>query len=140
MTPSKKSNQTRAEQIRSQRQVQDKPKKAYKKLPKMPVNPTNQQRVTKRVTTPSSSPKTRYQPNTNRRKVYVPLKTPGAELGLPALPDIKFGWRIVSILLFISCLFGVIGMKSMDIFRISQVNLVNAQRVPPGRSAPPPEY
>ncbi len=130
MTPNQKSTQTHAEQIRSQRQVQDKPKKTYKKQPKTPANPSKQPRITSRVLQNEYASSNRTQSNAKRRKVYVPLKTPGAEIGLPSLPNIELGWRLASFLLFVVCLAALIGMKSMDIFRITQVNLANANRVP----------
>ena len=131
MSPSSSTKQTRSEQIRNRRQVQSTPKKSLKKQPTMPIKPTSLQKVTTRRTAPTSSTKTGYQYNANRRKVYVPLKTPGAEISLPAFPDFKIGWRLSSFLIAIISLVAVIGLKNSSIFRINQVDLIGAIRVPP---------
>ena len=133
MSPSSSTKQSRAEQIRNRRQVQSTPKKSLKKQPTMPIKTISPQKVTTRRTssTSTSTSKTGYQYNANRRKVYVPLKTPGAEISLPALPNFKIGWRLSSFLIAVISLVAVIGLKSSSIFKINQVDLVGALRVPP---------
>lgn len=129
MSPST-SKQTRSEQIRSRRQDQNAPKKALKKQPPMPVKQAPTTRVTTRRTSSGYSNATSSQKQANRRKVYVPLKTPGAEISLPAMPNIQVGWRLASFLIFAVSLFALISLKNMSFFRISQVDLVGATRLP----------
>lgn len=131
MSPSSSAKQTRSEQIRNRRQVQSTPKKSLKKQPTMPIKQTSPQKVTTRRTASTSSAKTGYQYNANRRKVYVPLKTPGAEISFPSLPNFQVGWRLSSFLIAVISLVAVIGLKNSSIFKINQVELNGALRVPP---------
>ena len=39
-----------------------------------------------------------------RRKLFIPLHTPGAEINLPSLPIVKLGWRLASGTIAFTCL------------------------------------
>lgn len=79
--------------------------------------------VTRR-TTPSVPPVTR-----KRRKVYMPLNAKGAEVGLPALPNLNLGWRFFSGVIFLFSLLGMIAMMSVNAFTITAIKLQGAQRL-----------
>ncbi len=59
----------------------------------------------------------------------MPLNTKGAEVGLPSLPNISLGWRILSAPLFLFCLVGLISMMSADLFTVTTIKLTGAQRL-----------
>jgi hypothetical protein len=79
--------------------------------------------VTKRVKT--------YPPMVKRqgRKVNVPLRTSGAELQLPAFPQLQLGWRFISGAIFFLSLAVVFSFSSLNTFEVTAVNLEGAQRL-----------
>ena len=74
---------------------------------------------------------TTYPPMVKRqgRKVNVPLKTSGAELQLPAFPQLKFGWRFISGAIFFLSLAVVFSFSSLNTFEVSAINLDGSQRL-----------
>ena len=64
-----------------------------------------------------------------RNKVYVPLKTKGAELQLPAFPQLNLGWRLISGTLFILSFAVVICFSSLSAFEVSAINLNGSKRL-----------
>ncbi len=64
-----------------------------------------------------------------RNAVRVPLKTKGAELQLPAFPQLKLGWRLISGAIFIISFVIVICFSSLSAFEVSAINLKGAQRL-----------
>jgi hypothetical protein len=64
-------------------------------------------------------------------KVNVPLRKRGAELQLPALPNIHLGWRIISGALFFLSLAVVVSFTSLNSFKVSAINLEGANRLGP---------
>lgn len=59
-----------------------------------------------------------------RRQYYVALESTGAELRLPALPQIQLGWRLLSGLIALACLIGVFSMLFSSFF-VAQAMPVN---------------
>ncbi len=117
---------SRAEKIRARRQ-QSQPK--VQKAPTYGSNvtrkqPTHQVPVTRR--TPST---TTPVINRQRNKVNVPLKTKGAELQLPAFPQIKLGWRLISGAIFVLSLAVVITFTGLNVFSVNAINLEGAERL-----------
>ncbi len=73
---------------------------------------------------------TRVQPvNRKRRKVSVPLKTRGAELQLPAFPQLQLGWRLISGAIFVLSLFVIISFSNFSTFKVNAVNLKGTERL-----------
>jgi len=117
---------SRAERVRARRQ------QSQKKVQKTPTigssatrkQPTHQVPVTRR---PSST--TTPVINRQRNKVNVPLKTKGAELQLPAFPQIKLGWRLISGAIFVLSLAVVITFTGLNVFSVTGITLEGAERL-----------
>jgi hypothetical protein len=65
-----------------------------------------------------------------QRRIYLPTNTPGSEIRLPAMPEVKLGWRLLSVFLVISLSIGIYMLNFSDRFEISTLNLNGAQRIP----------
>ncbi len=63
------------------------------------------------------------------RKVNVPLRTTGAELQLPAFPQLQFGWRFISGAIFFLSLAVVFSFSSLNTFEVSTIDLQGSQRL-----------
>jgi hypothetical protein len=63
------------------------------------------------------------------RKVNVPLRTSGAELQLPAFPQLQLGWRFISGAIFFLSLAVVFSFSSLNTFEVSAINLQGSQRL-----------
>ncbi len=125
---------TRAEIIR-QRKAQRKPKPVSRQkkrggsmasLGAMP--PTFVRGRKAAVPSSRSRPKRRKQ---ERRKIHFALDVPGAEVGLPSLPVVRFGWRGVSGLMVVSLAVLVYWMWSAPAFQVGTVELAGAERLTP---------
>ncbi len=115
---------SRAEKVRARRQ------QSPKETPKLPLsgNVTRKQKdqrvpITRRPTTPV--------PPVTRRKhaKYMPLKKKGAELQIPTMPRIEFGWRLISGAIFLLSLAVVVSFTSLSTFQVSSIQLRGAQRL-----------
>lgn len=117
-------DKSRAEQIRARRQQSQK----ETQVPSFGTNVTRKQSTQK---VPVTRRKTTTVPVINRKhnKVHVPLKTKGAELQLPAFPNIKLGWRLISGAVFLLSLAVVITFSSLGTFKVSAINLEGAERL-----------
>lgn len=113
-----------AEKIRSYRQ------QSRKNMPQKPFVSSATRKQTKR-----SVPVTRrtkpYPPMVKRQghKVNVPLRTSGAELQLPAFPQLQFGSRFISGAIFFLSLAVVFSFSSLNTFEVSSINLHGSQRL-----------
>jgi cell division protein FtsQ len=84
-----------------------------------------------RVTGMAALPGTRKRQQSNvRRKYYYALNTSGAEVRLPAIPQIQLGWRLLSGILSIVLLVGIWAMWSTSMFQVEKVRVVGAKRIP----------
>ncbi|MDD5368694.1 MAG: FtsQ-type POTRA domain-containing protein [Anaerolineaceae bacterium] len=84
-----------------------------------------------RVTGMAAVPGTRKrQKSSVRRKYYYTLNTTGAEVRLPAIPQIQLGWRLLSGVLSIAFLIGIWAMWSSAMFQVDKVRVVGAKRIP----------
>jgi cell division protein FtsQ len=68
-------------------------------------------------------------PTRTRRRYDVSLSTPGSELRLPAVPTLRWNWRMFSGLLTLLLLGWLYAFWSMPIFRISAVQITGLQRI-----------
>jgi cell division protein FtsQ len=115
---------SRAEKVRARRQTN------RKEAPKAPVR-SNVTRKPK----PSNVPITRRPvtavPVVTRKKhaVNVPLKQKGAELQIPAFPQLQLGWRLISGAIFFLSFAVVFSFSSLSTFQVNAITLRGAQRL-----------
>jgi len=64
-----------------------------------------------------------------RRRFDVALNAQGAEMRLPALPQIRFGWRLASFLLFAVLAFVFYTYLNSPMYRVEAVKIVGLQRL-----------
>lgn len=64
-----------------------------------------------------------------RRRHYLKLADAGAELRLPALPNVHVGWRVVSGFIAAVALFALYFMWSSSAFNVSAIDLRGAERL-----------
>jgi cell division protein FtsQ len=67
-----------------------------------------------------------------RRKYSVPMGNSGAELVIPGLPQVKFGWRLLSGLIFATMIFMLFSLSASDNFRINQAMITGNNRISSG--------
>lgn len=117
---------SRSEKIRARRQQSQKKVQRVSPIGSGATRkkPSHQVPVTRRTT-----PKTTPVIDRHRNKVNVPLKTKGAELQLPAFPQIKLGWRLISGAIFILSLAVVITFTGLNVFSVNAINLEGAERL-----------
>lgn len=131
MAQRRSDDKSRAEQVRSRRQ-NSRRQKSRKQPQGQPFGsnasrkqPSHRAPVTRRAN--ASTPM--VQRSSTRNKVSVPLRTKGAELQLPAFPQIKLGWRLISGAIFVLSLAVVITFSSLGTFKVSAINLEGAERL-----------
>lgn len=64
-----------------------------------------------------------------RRRFDVALSVPGAEMRLPALPQVQVGWRVVSAVLVALLLAALYQIWNSPSFRVKEVNVTGLQRL-----------
>lgn len=124
MAKRQREEKNRSEKIRSYRQ------QSRMKTPHTPSVSSATRKQTKRkvpVTrrTMPSAPMVKRQ----GRKVNIPLRTKGAELQLPAFPQLQLGWRFISGAIFFLSLAVVFSFSSLDTFEVSSINLKGSHRL-----------
>jgi hypothetical protein len=67
--------------------------------------------------------------NRSRRRIDVPLNAPGAEVRLPSVPRINFGWRVLSFLLVCLCAYVIYQVWETDTYRVDLVEVNGLERV-----------
>lgn len=70
-----------------------------------------------------------------RRRVDVPLSSPGAEIRLPAVPAVSNKWRLLSGLLTVSLLVGLILLTQSSVFQVSDLEMEGLERYSAGEIA-----
>lgn len=115
---------SRAEKVRARRQ------QSRNEAPKVPLG-GSATRKQKDQRVPITRRPTSHVPVVTRKKhtTYVPLKKKGAELQIPALPQVDLGWRLISGAIFLLSLAVVISFTSLSTFQIHTINLTGAQRL-----------
>jgi hypothetical protein len=81
------------------------------------------------VYSPALPPKARKK---NRRQYNLVLEGTGAEVKLPAMPAISFGWRVLSALITIGALFALYWLWTSPVFTVETVTLNGLSRVDQG--------
>ncbi|MCL4560515.1 MAG: FtsQ-type POTRA domain-containing protein [Chloroflexi bacterium] len=64
-----------------------------------------------------------------RRQYYYSLNTPGAELRLPALPVVQFGWRLASGTMAVFLVIAIWALLSASNFQVEGVRVLGAKRL-----------
>jgi hypothetical protein len=115
---------SRAERVRARRQQSQKQPKDSTVGSSATRKQTNRSvPVTRRTGTPVPMVKRQG------RTVDVPLKSKGAMLQIPALPNLHIGWRFISGAIFVLSLAVVITFSSLSTFKVSAVSLEGAERL-----------
>lgn len=116
---------SRAEQVRARRQ------QSQKKKPQVSTVGTSATRKQTTRTVPVTRRTTTPVPMVKRQghKVDVPLKSKGAMLQIPALPNLHIGWRFISGAIFALSLAVVITFSSLGTFKVNAINLEGAERL-----------
>jgi len=78
---------------------------------------------------PTSKNTRHSQPSVRRRYDVAVKNVPGAVMTLPALPNIKIGWRLISFMLVILCGFGIYMIWNSPIFKVNSIQIHGLQRV-----------
>ncbi|MEA3326226.1 MAG: FtsQ-type POTRA domain-containing protein [Chloroflexota bacterium] len=115
---------SRAQKLRTRR------KQTHSKSEK-PTYVVNATRKRSKHTPPVTRRRTPATPviNRKRNKIHVPLKAKGAELQLPAFPQLNLSWRLISGAVFILSLAVVIFFSSLSAFEVSTINLKGSKRL-----------
>ena len=122
---------TRADEVRARRKIEPVRRKP------IPTNPSvrtsrdaqNASRVVSRRSY-TSTQYTRSAATRNRSRVYMPTGTQGSELRLPALPQFRLSWRILSGLIAVGMTVLLFMMSTSTAFAVSEVNLSGGIRIP----------
>ena len=64
-----------------------------------------------------------------RRRYDISLNVPGAEMRLPAIPQVQFGWRMLSSILVVLLGFGLYQLWNAPRFRITDIDVTGLQRL-----------
>jgi cell division protein FtsQ len=67
----------------------------------------------------------------HRKRVDVSLGTPGAEMRLPSIPSIHFGWRLLSALAVLALAGALYYLWTTPTFRVQKAQIHGAMRVDP---------
>ena len=124
MADRQEGNLPRSERLRVRREKN-------RKEPEKPPFGSNATRKSTQRSVPVTRRKITPPPVVNRKRgtVHVPLKSKGAEVRLPAMPRIQFGWRWISGAIFLLSLFAVVSFASLSTFKVSAINLEGAERL-----------
>ncbi len=64
-----------------------------------------------------------------RKRYSVPLKQPGAEVRLPAIPQIKSGWRLVSAVFAVAMLWAINTVWTSPNFKVKDLDITGLERL-----------
>lgn len=122
---------TRADEVRARRKIEPVRRKPIPSNPSVRVSRDAQN--ASRVVTRRSYTSTQYSKTAatrNRARVYMPTGTPGSEVRLPALPQLRLSWRMLSGLIAVGMLVLLFMMATSTAFAVDQVNVSGGIRVP----------
>ena len=126
------SNRTsRADEVRARRKIEPARRKPIPTNPSVRVSrdAQNASRVVSRRSY-TSTQYTRSAATRNRSRVYMPTGTPGSEVRLPALPQVRLSWRMLSGLIAVGMIILLFMMGTSTAFAVDQVSLSGGIRVP----------
>ncbi len=64
-----------------------------------------------------------------KKSVYVRTNNRGSEIRLPALPNIRLPWRVLSALIVIACAVAIYYFQFSDLFKVRSVNIAGTNRI-----------
>ena len=121
---------SRADQVRARRKIEPAHRKPIPQTPRSTKREAESaSRVISRHTYPGMA-RTAESKARQQRRIYLPTNIPGSEIRLPAMPEVKLGWRLLSAFLVILIGIGIYMLNFSDRFEISTLNLSGAQRIP----------
>ncbi|HOZ38674.1 MAG TPA: FtsQ-type POTRA domain-containing protein [Anaerolineaceae bacterium] len=122
---------TRADEVRARRKIEPVRRKPIPANPSVRVSrdAQNASRVVSRRAY-TSTQYTKSAATRNRSRVYMPTGTPGSEVRLPALPQFRFSWRLLSGLIAVGMIVLLFMMGTSTVFAVDEVNLSGGFRVP----------
>ena len=121
---------SRADQVRARRKIEPAHRKPIPRPPRSTKREAESaSRVISRHTYPGMA-RTAESKARQQRRIYLSTNIPGSEIRLPAMPEVKLGWRLLSAFLVILLGIGIYMLNFSDRFEISTLNLSGAQRIP----------
>ena len=122
---------TRADEVRARRKIEPVRRKPIPANPSVRVSrdAQNASRVVSRRSY-TSTQYTKSAATRNRSRIYMPTGTPGSEVRLPALPQFRFSWRLLSGLIAVGMIVLLFMMGTSTAFAVDQVNLSGGIRIP----------
>ena len=122
---------TRADEVRARRKIEPVRRKPIPANPSVRVSrdAQNASRVVSRRSY-TSTQYTKSAATRNRSRIYMPTGTPGSEVRLPALPQFRFSWRLLSGLISVGMIVLLFMMGTSTAFAVDQVNLSGGIRIP----------
>lgn len=126
---SSKEKLTRADEIRARRKLERvTPKKA---LSEEQAYLRNSESISKVVTRRSHTEEVHpLNPGAvGKKSVYVRTNNRGSEIRLPALPNLRLPWRILSVLIVIACGVAIYYFQFSDLFKVRSVNMAGTNRI-----------
>ncbi len=64
-----------------------------------------------------------------RRRMYLSAGAPGAEIRLPAFPQLRIGWRVLSFLVVLAMAAALYYVLGTNVFTVSALNVTGSQRL-----------
>ena len=125
------SNRTsRADEVRARRKIEPARRKPIPTNPSVRVSrdAQNASRVVSRRSY-TSTQYTRSAATRNRSRVYMPTGTPGSEVRLPALPQVRLSWRMLSGLIAVGMIILLFMMGTSTAFAVDQVSPIGRAHV-----------
>ena len=119
--------QSRANLVRERRNQQ-----SQQRVNAIRKNPAQVSRTYKATVRGSSAPLRQISAPKVRRQVYYALGTSGAELRLPAVPFIHFGWRLISGMLVILLGLALYALLYSPRFQVGGIQIEGIQRLTDG--------
>lgn len=126
---------SRAEQLRMRRNQRSKQRLSDINVARKPGSINNKKNsipkphVVTRVKNTDFKPVMKRSGSQVKKRVTIPLKSPGAELNLPALPVVASGWRLMSGFLSVILLVVIIFFATSPSFKISVIDFQGLDRV-----------
>ena len=120
-------SQSRANLVRERRNQQ-----SQQRVNAIRKNPAQANRTYKSTVRGSTAPLRQVAAPKVRRQVYYALGTSGAELRLPAVPFIHFGWRLISGMLVILLGLALYAIIYSPRFQVSGIQIEGIQRLTSG--------
>jgi cell division protein FtsQ len=121
------SQSNRAEDIRRRREQRSQQRTST--VTSRAVKPTRAKPVTVRGNAFGSPIHKSAGTRNSRRQFYVAMDHVGAELRLPAIPVLRPGWRVLSVMIAIAAIAGIYSMFASPFLQIYKIDVVGLERL-----------